>query len=115
MLLKQMGSRHFYEAANGRDGITLYQEHRPDFVLLDINMPIMNGLEALKGILDFDEEAICVMMTAEATRDAVETSGAIGASQFIRKDTSKDTIQSILRELFADLSEDEAEDVGSVL
>lgn len=107
MLLKQMGATLFLEASNGKDGVSLYDQHRPDLVLLDINMPVKNGLDALDEILALDEDAVCVMMTAEATRDAVERAGDLGACQFIRKDTSKDTIQGILRELFTELSEDE--------
>lgn len=102
LLLKQMGVPAFFEASNGREGVELYQLHRPDFVLMDINMPVMDGLETLRLIQEFDEEALCVMMTAEATRNAVEASGRLGALQFIRKDTPKEQIKGILEELFAE-------------
>ncbi len=111
ILLKQMGVTQFFEAPNGREGVELYKLHKPDFVLMDINMPVMNGLETLKQIQEHDEEALCVMMTAEATRSAVETSGKLGALQFIRKDTPKEQIQKILGELFEEFfGEDEGED-----
>ena len=103
MLLKNMGIEQFVEGGNGREGYELYCEYRPDLTLLDINMPIMDGLEALEAILGEDEDAVVVMMTAEATRQAVETSGKIGAQQFIRKDTPREVIQGILETLFEEL------------
>ena len=107
MLLKQMGIAQFIEASNGRDGVELYKLHTPDFVLMDINMPVMDGLETLRQIQEYDPEALSVMMTAEATRSAVETSGRLGALQFIRKDTGKDQIQAILGDLFEEFFGDE--------
>lgn len=103
MLLKNMGIQQFVEGGNGREGVELYREYRPDLALFDINMPIMNGLEALKEILAEDEDANIVMMTAEATRQAVEASGKLGALQFIRKDTPREDIQAILETLFEEL------------
>lgn len=103
MLLKNMGIEQFVEGGNGREGVELYREYRPDLTLLDINMPVMGGLDALKTILDEDEDANVVMMTAEATRQAVENSGRIGAQQFIRKDTPREEIQAILGSLFEEL------------
>jgi two-component system, chemotaxis family, chemotaxis protein CheY len=103
MLLRNMGIEQFVEGGNGREGVELYREYRPDLTLLDINMPIMDGLEALETILSEDPEAMVVMMTAEATRQAVENSGQIGALQFIRKDTPREQIQAILANLFEEV------------
>lgn len=111
MLLKNMGVERFIEAGNGREGVELFLQYRPELTLLDINMPIMDGLEALQAILEHDDEALVVMMTAEATRQAVESSGEIGAVQFVRKDTPRDQIQGILaglfEELFGEMEEEE--------
>ncbi len=103
MLLKNMGVEQFVEGGNGREGVELYREYKPDLTLLDINMPIMSGLEALEAIVEEDPDALVVMMTAEATRQAVESSGQIGAVQFVRKDTPRDEIQEILGALFEEL------------
>ena len=89
MLLKNMGIEQFVEGGNGKEGVELYREYRPDLALFDINMPILDGLSALKEILGEDPKAKVIMMTAEATRQAVEISGETGAVQFIRKDTPK--------------------------
>ncbi|MFP4281844.1 MAG: response regulator transcription factor [Opitutales bacterium] len=103
MLLRAMGVVQFIEAGNGEEGVALYREYRPALTLLDINMPVMDGIEALELILQEDEDAAVVMMTAEATRQAVETSGRLGAVHFLRKDTPRVEIQRLLGELFVEL------------
>lgn len=109
LMLKQLGVSLFFEAENGRQGVEKYRETQPDLVLLDINMPVMDGLAALDAIQAADPDAVCVMLTAEATRQAVERSGKLGAVHFIRKDTPKSALQKILSDLFTDLYEDEEE------
>jgi two-component system chemotaxis response regulator CheY len=103
MLLKNMGVEHFIEGGNGKEGIELYREHRPDLALFDINMPVLDGLSALKEVMEEDPDACVIMMTAEATRQAVEESGGCGAVEFIRKDTPRAAIQEILEELFEEI------------
>lgn len=109
MLLKNMGIEQFIEGGNGKEGIELYREYRPDLAIFDINMPILDGLSALKEIMAENPEANVIMMTAEATRQAVEVSGETGAVQFIRKDTPRDEIQAIFVDLFEDLFGEEVE------
>lgn len=53
------------EASNGKQAIELYKEMQPDVVTLDINMPEMDGMEALKRILECDRNARVVMLTAD--------------------------------------------------
>lgn len=103
LILKQIGFRTFHEASNGKEGMDVYQEHKPDLVLMDVNMPIMEGMEALKAIMEFDEEAVVVMMTSVASRQAVETSVELGASHYIRKDTKKDEIAEVLNLLIEEI------------
>ena len=52
------------EASNGEEALELYKELAPDVVTLDINMPVMSGLEALKRILDYDRGAKVLMVTS---------------------------------------------------
>jgi len=48
---------HFYIARNGRHGLDLYKEHKPDLVITDINMPVMDGLEMVREIKLIDPNA----------------------------------------------------------
>jgi len=51
------------EAENGREAIELYAELRPDVVLMDVQMPVMNGIEAIRGICNRDPEAKILILT----------------------------------------------------
>jgi two-component system chemotaxis response regulator CheY len=105
LILKQVGLSTFYEAANGQEGVDLYKEKKPDIVLMDVNMPIKEGMEALSEIVEFDDQAVVVMTTSVASRKAVETSITLGASHYIRKDTPKDEVIEILRKLIEEIWE----------
>ncbi|MEO0510642.1 MAG: response regulator [Verrucomicrobiota bacterium] len=105
LILKQIGFTVFHEAANGQEGIDNYKELKPDLVLMDVNMPVKEGMEALKEIMEFDEDAVVVMTTSVASRQAVETSVELGASRYIRKDLRKEEIAEALNALINEIWE----------
>jgi two-component system chemotaxis response regulator CheY len=98
LILKQLGSPTILEAGNGQDAITHYRQAHPDLVLLDINMPIMDGLETLQQIRQFDPEAVVIMLTSMVNRQNVDQALALGAANYIRKDTPKEAIMQALAE-----------------
>jgi two-component system chemotaxis response regulator CheY len=73
------------EASDGGDAISLCEELRPGLVLLDINMPKMDGLQALKEIRKVSPATIVLMVSADATMDKVREAVALGASGFVVK------------------------------
>lgn len=73
------------EASNGVDAISLCDGLQPGLVLLDINMPKMDGLQALKEIRKVCPATIVLMVSAEATMDKVREAVASGASGFVVK------------------------------
>jgi len=77
------------EAENGADGIQLYKELDPDIVTLDINMPLMDGIEALKRILEYDKNARIVMLTSEGQKETVVDAITMGAKGYIVKPPNK--------------------------
>ncbi|MEM1222917.1 MAG: response regulator [Verrucomicrobiota bacterium] len=103
LVLKQIGFEKFFEAADGQEAIEEYKHKRPELVLMDVNMPVKEGLDALKEIVEFDPEAIVVMASSVASRKAVESSVEAGASYYIRKDTPKDEIAKILSHVIDDI------------
>ncbi|WP_269525821.1 response regulator transcription factor [Coraliomargarita parva] len=107
LILKQIGFTDFLEAENGQVGVDLYKEQTPDLVLMDVNMPVMEGLEALELIMQHDEEAVVVMTTSVASRQAVEQSVELGASHYIRKDTPKEQIIELLDKLIREIWEED--------
>lgn len=103
LILQELGVQEILEARNGREAVELFKRHRPDVVLMDINMPEMTGLKALRLILAEDGEAVVVMLTGHASRQLVETSERTGALHYIRKDTSREEISAILEGLFSEI------------
>lgn len=73
------------EAVNGEDGYLKYMELKPDLVTLDITMPKMDGLEALRLIRKFDENATAIMITAAGQKEKMILAIKSGASDFISK------------------------------
>jgi len=105
LLLQRMGVKEVFEASNGQEGIEIYKRDQPEIVLLDVNMPVMGGMDTLKLLCEYDPDVIVVMLTAEATRQMVEKSGNLGAYQFIRKDAHKEEIVEILTSVFDEIFE----------
>lgn len=70
---------------------------------MDVNMPVKEGLEALKEIVEYDEDAVVVMASSVASRQAVETSVKYGASYYLRKDTKKDIVVETINKLIEEI------------
>ena len=98
LILKQLGASQLFEAANGVEAVAIFEREKPDLVLLDFNMPMMDGLEALRRIREIDPEAVVIMLTSLTTRQAVDGARELGAGNYIRKDTPKDEIVKALTE-----------------
>lgn len=77
------------EASNGEEAFQMYKEQEPDVVTLDINMPVVDGIAALKSILDYDKEARVVMLTSEGQKQTVVESISMGAKGYIVKPPNK--------------------------
>ena len=73
------------EAANGKNAIALCANLKPGLVLLDINMPEMDGLQALEEIRKISPATKVIMVSAEATMDKVKDAISKGAAGFIVK------------------------------
>lgn len=84
-LLEQNGHAVVGEVQNGLEAVRKYQELKPDLVTLDITMPEMDGLAALKAILRLDPAARVIMCTAMGQRSIVAEAMACGARDFLVK------------------------------
>ncbi len=74
-------------AANGQEGLEKYKELYPnvDLVTMDITMPQMDGVTALEKIIEFDKEAVIIMISALGKQDLVKKSLLLGAKNYIVK------------------------------
>jgi two-component system chemotaxis response regulator CheY len=98
MILNQLGINSILEAGNGEEAVAIFEREKPKVVLLDVNMPFMNGLEALKKIKEIDNGCIAIMLTSLTTVETVEEALALGAAGYILKDATKEEIASDLAE-----------------
>jgi DNA-binding NarL/FixJ family response regulator len=80
------------EAADGREALTGVREHRPDVVLMDIRMPLMNGLEATEHLCSWADPPKVIVLTTFHDDDYVVRALGAGASGFLLKDTPPATI-----------------------
>ncbi|MCF3650516.1 response regulator transcription factor [Synoicihabitans lomoniglobus] len=87
------------DASNGHEATEIYETEKPDLVLMDINMPVRDGIETLGDLMAIDEDAVIVMLTSVSTRSAVEKASALGAAGYILKDTPREEISNSLLEL----------------
>jgi two-component system chemotaxis response regulator CheY len=87
------------EAANGREAVELYRALRPDLVTMDVVMPEMTGLEALRQIRADDPEARVVMVTALDQKQTLAESIRDGALDFVVKPFDRQRIAGLLAKL----------------
>ena len=83
--LKKVGFSDFIEAGNGEEAVTLFIEMKPDLTLLDITMPVKDGLVALQEIREKDPTAKIVMCSAMGQESMVIEAVKLGALDFIVK------------------------------
>ncbi|MEJ2032166.1 MAG: response regulator [Deltaproteobacteria bacterium] len=88
----------FYEAANGKEALSVVENAWVDVILSDINMPQMNGIELLEEIKKSDVHANLpvIFITTESSEARVEEAKRIGASGYIKKPFLPETIKQIL-------------------
>ncbi|KPL84151.1 chemotaxis protein CheY [Thermanaerothrix daxensis] len=87
------------EAENGAAAVEKYKAERPDVVLMDITMPEMDGLTALKNIRAFDPQAKVVMLTALGQESVVLEAVKSGARDFVVKPFNQERVLSALQKL----------------
>jgi two-component system, chemotaxis family, chemotaxis protein CheY len=103
LILRQLGSPTLIEAGNGRDAVEIYKRESPDLVLLDVNMPIQDGIQTLRELMQVDPECLAIMLTSLANRQTVEEAASLGAANYIRKDTPREEILAALQKTIAEV------------
>ena len=84
------------EAENGIEAVEMYEELDPDYVTMDITMPEMDGLEAIKAIMDIDPDAKIVVCSAMGQQKMVIQAIDAGAKDFIVKPFKDDRVVNAL-------------------
>jgi two-component system chemotaxis response regulator CheY len=91
-MLERNGFEIVGEAENGEVAVQKYKIIKPDIITLDITMPVMDGIEALKHIKAFDKNAKVIMISAMGQESIVRQAIISGATGFIIKPFNEDAI-----------------------
>lgn len=94
-LLKALMKSHGHEvftAYNGKEALEQFKQNRPQFTLMDLHMPEMDGIETLRQIRAIDQKAAVMILTAWGTDDLEQQARRLGATDFLSKAISLDTI-----------------------
>lgn len=89
---------HLYIAENGSHGLELYLKHKPDLVITDMVMPVMNGLEMVKEIKKIAPEAKFVVMSAYSEKDSFVESIHLGVDGYLMKPVEAKKLLSLIDE-----------------
>ena len=98
-ILTENGYEVVAEAENGQEGYDKYCELKPDFVTLDITMPILDGIQTLTKIKEFDPLAKVIVVTAAGQKGKMLEAIKIGAAEFVTKPFETNQIISILESI----------------
>lgn len=100
--LKKAGYSDFIEAGDGEEALNNYMEQRPDLVLLDITMPIKDGIQALQSIKQFDSHAKVIMCSAMGQEGMVVEAIKLGALDFIVKPFKPERLIQTVKNVLGD-------------
>jgi len=89
------------EAANGLEAVEAYDRYRPDITLLDLRMPVMEGVEAVRQIRERDPNARVIVLTTYDTDHDIARALKAGAKAYILKDISADDLINCIHDVLA--------------
>jgi two-component system chemotaxis response regulator CheY len=95
-LLEEMGIQVVAEARNGKEAVELFPKLIPDLITMDITMPELDGVEALKQIISIDASARVIMCSAMGQRGFVLDALRCGAKDFIVKPFEKERVREAI-------------------
>lgn len=93
--VKKLGHEVVGEAVDGQDGFEKYKELKPDIVLSDIEMPILDGYGGLKLIKEYDPDAVVVMVTSVVNAQFIQKIMGLGALDAVKKPINEKKLAKI--------------------
>ncbi len=100
-ILKSLG----YEvdiASNGEEGIKMSEDKNYDLIFMDLIMPVIDGFEAARRILEKDNNVKIIALTADSTTEAIKKAELSGMERFVSKPVKQQEVKKILIELFSE-------------
>ncbi|MBF0130407.1 MAG: response regulator [Alphaproteobacteria bacterium] len=98
-ILQRIGFAEITEAENGADGIEKFKQTSPDVVFLDIEMPVMDGLSAVRKLSGMKGTSKIVMMSSVDRTGVIDDCLLAGADDYIRKDLDEDVVEKRIRDI----------------
>jgi len=89
------------EAADGLEAVRAFERLRPDVMLLDLRMPVMEGVEAVRQIRERDPQARVIILTTYDTDEDIARALRAGAKAYVLKDISADALVACIRDVLA--------------
>jgi two-component system NarL family response regulator len=89
------------EAGDGAEAVEAYTRYRPDITLLDLRMPVMEGVEAVRQIRELDPQARVIVLTTYDTDDEISQALKAGAKAYVLKDIAADDLVGCIRTVLA--------------
>lgn len=105
VILKGDGHEIVGEATNGRQAVTMYRDLKPDLVTMDISMPILTGVEAVKKIIEEDANAKIIMISAVNQKKMVFNALNSGAKHYIVKPIEPKKVIAVIDEVIQSISD----------
>jgi DNA-binding NarL/FixJ family response regulator len=102
LVLKKFCRPTILEASDGLVALEVFARENPDLVLLDVNMPNLDGLQTLERLMHMAPDTNVVMLTSLANRQTIEECVRLGALGYIRKDTPKDELAAQLENIMGE-------------
>lgn len=100
-IIANAGGEIVGEASDGKDAADLYSKHNPDLVILDITMPSVDGLEALRNIMMIDEDAKVIIVSSLGNKEMIKEALSRGAKQFVTKPFNVDHVTMIIKSVIS--------------
>ncbi len=83
-------------ARDGREAIALTREHMPDVALMDVNMPGLSGLEAIRRLREIRPDLVCIIISAEKDADTVREAVQVGVAAYLIKPFTVEELRAVL-------------------
>jgi DNA-binding NarL/FixJ family response regulator len=104
MLLKQLGIETVWEAADGAAALDQAAAHKPDVILLDINLPQVGGLEVLAKLKAAHPSIPVIIVSSQSTMKTVIQTRELGAEAYVLKHAPKSEVLQMLSDAFDNIA-----------
>ncbi len=98
LVLRELGIETTWEAHDGAQGLAMVAQHQPELVLLDLNLPVLGGLEVLEQLQQIQPGTPVVVVTSQSAMKSVLETARLGAIGYVLKHGAKDEIVASLGE-----------------